>query len=168
MQLQEKSTYHQVHNLDANPVKHIEKSTEEYLHASFLLWEYKQAYSKGEYRELLNKFGWNKGSTEEKRALKLAENFQDFAYRPHVLFQIPVTKLLRLCSEKYQLIIKQLSKVEEDLTCAYVDDLIKDRQAQLKKERESALPSKPSIWRRNCRGGAIRCLVNHGTQSVHN
>ncbi|MEM7556063.1 MAG: hypothetical protein AAF378_18580 [Cyanobacteria bacterium P01_A01_bin.84] len=152
MQLLSESTYHQVHNLDANPVKHIEKSTEEYVHASFLLWEYKQAYSKAEYRELLNKFGWDKGSTEEKRALKLAENFQDFAYRPHALFQIPVTKLLRLCSEKYQPIIEQLSEVEEDLTCAYVDDLIKERQALLKKERESALPSKPSIWRRNCRG----------------
>ena len=50
MQLLSESTYCQVHNLDANPVKHIEKSTEEYLHASFLLWEYKQAYSKGEYR----------------------------------------------------------------------------------------------------------------------
>ena len=152
MQLLEKSTYHQVHNIDANPVQHIEKSTAEYLHASFLLWEYKRAYGKGEYRELLNKFGWDKGSTEEKRALKLAENFQDFAYRPHALFQIPVTKLLRLCSEKYQPIIEQLSEVEEDLTCGYVDDLIKDRQAQLKKERESALPLKSSIWRRNCRG----------------
>ncbi len=152
MQSLEKSTYHQVHNLDANPVKHLEKSTAEYLHASFLLWEYKRAYSKGEYRELLAEFGWDKGSTEERRALKLAENFQDFAYRPHALFQIPVTKLLRLCSEKYQLIIEQLSEVEEDLTCGYVDDLIKDRQAQLKKERESALPNKPSIWRRNCRG----------------
>ena len=152
MQLLEKSTYHQVHNLDANPVKHLEKSTAEYLHTSFLLWEYKRAYSKGEYRELLNKFGWDKGSTEEKRALKLAENFQYFAYRPHALFQIPVTKLLRLCSEKYQSIIEQLSEVEEDLTCAYVDSLFKERQAQLKKERESALPSKPSIWRRNCRG----------------
>ncbi|NJO65183.1 MAG: hypothetical protein HC836_45880 [Richelia sp. RM2_1_2] len=152
MQLLEKSTYYQVHNVDANPVKHLETSTAEYIHASFLLWEYKKAYSKGEYRELLNKFGWDKGSTEEKRALKLAENFQDFAYRPHALFQIPVTKLLRLCSEKYQPIIEQLSEVEEDLTCAYVDDLIKDRQAQIKRERESALPSKPSIWRRNCRG----------------
>jgi hypothetical protein len=57
-----------------------------------------------------------------------------------------------LCSVKYQPIIEQLSEVEEDLTCGYVDDLIKERQAQLKKERESALPSKPSIWRRNCRG----------------
>ena len=122
MQLQEKSTYHQVHNVDANPVKHLEKSTAEYLHTSFLLWEYKRAYSKGEYRELLAEFGWDKGSTEERRALKLAENFQDFAYRPHALFQIPVTKLLRLCSEKYQPIIKQLSEVEEDLTCGYVDD----------------------------------------------
>ncbi len=152
MQSLTQSTYHQVHNVDANPVKHLETSTAEYIHASFLLWEYKRAYSKGEYRELLNKFGWDKGSTEEKRALKLAENFQDFAYRPHALFQIPVTKLLRLCSEKYQPIIEQLSEVEEDLTCAYVDDLIKERQAQLRKEKESALPGKPSIWRRNCRG----------------
>ena len=63
-----------------------------------------------------------------------------------------VTPRLRLCSEKYQPIIEQLSEVEEDLTCAYVDDLIKERQALLKKERELALPSKPSIWRRNCRG----------------
>ncbi|MEL6457336.1 MAG: hypothetical protein AAFQ91_03645 [Cyanobacteria bacterium J06621_15] len=152
MQLLSESSYQETHNIDGNPRKHLEISTAEYLHASFLLWEYKQAYSKGEYRELLNKFGWDKGSTEEKRALKLAENYQDFAYRPHALFQIPVTKLLRLCSEKYQPIIEQLSEVEEDLTCAYVDDLIKERQALLKKERELALPSKPSIWRRNCRG----------------
>ncbi|MEM9927918.1 MAG: hypothetical protein AAF915_30080, partial [Cyanobacteria bacterium P01_D01_bin.50] len=152
MQLLSESSYQETHNIDGNPRKHLEISTAEYLHASFLLWEYKQAYSKREYRELLNEFGWDKGSTEEKRALKLAENFQDFAYRPHALFQIPITKLLRLCSEKYQPIIEQLSKVEENLTCAYVDDLIKERQAQLKKERESALPSKPSIWRRNCRG----------------
>jgi hypothetical protein len=152
MQLVEKSTYQETHNIDASPVKHLETSTVEYLHASFLLWEYKRSYSKKEYRELLDDYAWDKGSTEEKRALKLAENFQDFAYRPNALIQLPVTKLLRLCSEKYQPIIEQLSEVEEDLTCAYVDSLIKERQAQLKKERESALPSKPSIWRRNCRG----------------
>ena len=152
MQLVEKSTYQETHNIDASPVKHLETSTVEYLHASFLLWEYKRSYSKKEYRELLDDYAWDKGSTEEKRALKLAENFQDFAYRPNALIQLPVTKLLRLCSEKYQPIIEQLSEVEEDLTCGYVDDLIKDRQALLKKERESVLPSKPSIWRRNCRG----------------
>lgn len=153
MQLLEKSTYYETHNIDASPVKHLETSTIEYLHASFLLWEYKKAYSKQEYRELLAGYGWDKSGTEEKRALKLAENFSDFAYRPHALAQIPITKLLRLCSDKYKPIIEVLKQVEEDdLTCAYVLDLIKQRQALLKKEKESKLKRQPSIWRRNCRG----------------
>ncbi|NJN14086.1 MAG: hypothetical protein HC815_41935, partial [Richelia sp. RM1_1_1] len=153
MQLLEKSTYQETHDVDADPVKHLEGSTIEYLHVSFLLWEYKRAYSKREYRELLDGYGWDKGGMEEKRALKLAENFQDFAYRPHALIQIPITTLLRLCSEKYRPIIERLKQVEEDdLSCAYVLDLIKERQSLLKKERELALPKKPSIWRRNCRG----------------
>ena len=31
MQLVEKSTYQETHNIDASPVKHLEKSTEEYV-----------------------------------------------------------------------------------------------------------------------------------------
>lgn len=151
MQLLEKSTYQQINNIDANPVKHLETSTAEYLHMSFLLWEYKRTYSKKEYRELLKDYGWDKGSTEERRALKLAENFQDFAYRPYALIQIPVTTLLRLCSEKYKSIINELKQVE-DITCAYVLELIRQKQTQLKQEKESELPKKPSIWKRNCRG----------------
>ena len=153
MQLLEKSTYYEIHNIDASPVKHLQISTTEYLHASFLLWEYKRSYSKREYRELLAGYGWDKSSTEEKRALKLAENFSDFAYRPHALAQIPITTLLRLCSDKYKPIIEVLKQVEEDdLTCAYVLDLIKERQALLKKQKESELKTKASIWKRNCRG----------------
>ncbi|WP_414620798.1 hypothetical protein [Calothrix sp. CCY 0018] len=98
-------------------------------------------------------YGWDKGSTEEKRALKLAEHFEDFAHRPHALIQISVTTLLRLCSEKYRLIIDELKQIDEDdLTSTYVLDLIKQKQAQLKLEKESQLPEKPSIWKRNCRG----------------
>ncbi|MEM7555368.1 MAG: hypothetical protein AAF378_14950 [Cyanobacteria bacterium P01_A01_bin.84] len=108
MQTIQKSTYSQNQNTHADPVKHLESSTSEYLHMSFLLWEYKQAYSKSEYRKLLDSYKWDKGKAEEKRALKLAENFQDFACRPHVLFQIPVTTLLKLCSDKYRPIIEQL------------------------------------------------------------
>lgn len=153
MQTLQKSTYPQNQNIDANPVKHLETSTEEYLHMSFLLWEYKRAYSKKEYRELLDGYGWDKGSAEEKRALKLADNFEDFAYRLHALVQIPVTTLLRLCSQQYSSIIEELKQVDdEDITCTYVLDLIKQKQAQLKKEKESELPEKPSIWKRNCRG----------------
>ncbi|MGB3650277.1 MAG: hypothetical protein WBA41_03585 [Rivularia sp. (in: cyanobacteria)] len=155
MQLLQKSTYCETHNIDTDPIKHLEGSTIEYLHVSFLLWEYKRAYSKREYRELLDGYGWDKGSSEERRALKLAEHFQDFAHRPHALIQIPVTTLLRLCSEKYKPIIEELNQLDEDdITCDRVLDLIKERQALLKKEKEkeSELPEKPSIWRRKCRG----------------
>ena len=153
MQLLQKSTYSQTQNIDASPVQHLETSTIEYLHASFLLWEYKKSYSKKEYRELLEGYGWDKGGSEQKRALKLAEYFQDFAYRPHALIQIPVATLLKLCCDKYQSIIEELKQADEDdLTCAYVLDLIKQKQAELKKEKESELPQKPSIWKRNCRG----------------
>ncbi|MEO1377921.1 MAG: hypothetical protein AAFW70_27305, partial [Cyanobacteria bacterium J06635_10] len=151
MQLLEKSTYSQTQNVDANPTKHLETSTSEYLHASFLLWEYKNHYSKKEYRQLLQEYRWDKGKTEEKRALKIAENFQNFAYRPQALFQIPVTTLLRLCSDKYKPIIQELETTEQEITFSYVTQLIKDRAAQLKKEKESQLPQKPSIWKRNCR-----------------
>lgn len=153
MQLLQKSTYYQTLNIDADPVKHLESSTLEYLHASFLLREYKRAYSKAEYRELLKEYCWDKGGTEEKRALKLAEHFKDFACRPQVLTQIPVTTLLRLCSEKYSPIIEHLKQFDdEDITCDRVFKLIEDRKTQLKKEKESQLPEKPSIWKRNCRG----------------
>ena len=151
MQLLEKSTYSQTNNIDANPVKHIESSTKEYLHTSFLLWEYKNSYNKKEYRELLQGFGWDKGTTEQRRALKLAEHYQDFAHRPYALFQIPVTTLLKLCSDKYKPIIKQLEVTKQEITFDFVDQLIKDRAAQLKKEKESQAPSLPSIWKRNCR-----------------
>ncbi|MEA5594756.1 hypothetical protein [Rivularia sp. UHCC 0363] len=154
MQLLQKSTYQKTHNIiDADPVKHLEASTIEYLHMSFLLYEYKNGYSKREYRELLDGYGWDKGSSEERRALKLAEHFQDFAHRPHALIQIPVTTLLRLCSEKYKPIIEELNQLDEDdITCDRVLGLIKERQALLKKEKELELPEKPSIWHRNCRG----------------
>ena len=118
MQLLQKSTYSQTHDLAANPVKHLERSTQEYLHMSFLLWEYKRAYSKAEYRELLQEYCWDKGSSEEKRALKLAEHYQDFAYRLQALTQIPVTTLLKLCSDKYKSIIDELKQFDsEDITC---------------------------------------------------
>jgi len=152
MQTLQKSTYSQTQSIDADPVKHLENSTSEYLHVSFLLWEYKRAYSKAEYRELLKEYCWDKGSTEEKRALKLAEHFQDFIYRPQALTQIPVTTLLKLCSEKYSPLIEELKQFDdEDITCDHVFKLIKDRAAQLKKEKESQIPQKPSIWKRNCR-----------------
>ena len=153
MQLLQKSTYSEAHDIDADPVKHLESSTAEYLHMSFLLWEYKRAYSKREYRELLQEYGWDKGATEEKRALKLASHFEDFAYRPHALIQIPVTTLLKLCSDKYKSIVDELKQFEdEDITCDRVLKLIKEKQAELKKEKELELPEKPSIWKRNCRG----------------
>ena len=152
MQLLQKSTYSQAQNTDANPTKHLENSTSEYLHMSFLLWEYKQSCSKKEYRELLQEFGWDKGKTEQRRALKLAEHYQKFAYRPQALIQIPMTTLLKLCSDKYKLIIEELEVTEQEITFSYVTSLIKDREAKLKKDKGLQLPEKPSIWRRNCRG----------------
>lgn len=152
MQLLEQSTYSQSHNIDANPTLQLEKSTEAYLHTSFLLWEYKKNCNKKQYRELLQEYGWDKGATEQRRALKLAQHYQGFVHRPHALFQIPVTTLLRLCSNKYKPIIQELEVTSQEITFGYVTQLIKDREAKLKKDKESQLPDKPSIWKRNCRG----------------
>lgn len=147
------STYSQTHTIDANPTKHLENSTASYVRMSFLLWEYKQAYSKKEYRELLRKCAWDKGTTEQRRALKLAKHFKDFARRQKALTQIPVTTLFKLCSDNYKSIIEELKQFDdEDITCDRVFKLIEDRAAQLKKKKESRIPQKPSIWRRNCRG----------------
>ncbi|NEU71825.1 hypothetical protein PI95_004345 [Hassallia byssoidea VB512170] len=148
--------YSQKHQLDLNPTAHIETSTLEYLHVVFLLWEYKCVYSKREYRTLLDTYGWDKGTAEERRALKIAENFQEFATCPQHLAPIPVTILLKLCSKKYQPIINQLQDYPiGGLTCEVVLELIEERKALLKAEKETSQNSfeeKPSIWRRTPRG----------------
>jgi hypothetical protein len=61
--------YVEQHQVDSNPTTHIEQSTLEYLHTAFLLYEYKQTYTKKEYRALLEEYGWDKGSAEERRSL---------------------------------------------------------------------------------------------------
>jgi hypothetical protein len=60
-------SYEKQHQINSNPTVHIEQSTLEYLHTAFLLYEYKQTYSKREYRALLSEYGWDKGNAEEKR-----------------------------------------------------------------------------------------------------
>jgi hypothetical protein len=64
--------YSQQNQADPSPTKHIEESTLSYLHTCFLLWEYKNSYNAREYRQLLDDYGWDKGSSEEKRALRIA------------------------------------------------------------------------------------------------
>jgi hypothetical protein len=59
-------SYEKQHQINSNPTVHIEQSTLEYLHTAFLLYEYKQAHSKREYRALLSEYGWDKGNVEEK------------------------------------------------------------------------------------------------------
>ncbi|MEI2577343.1 hypothetical protein [Scytonema sp. PRP1] len=149
-------SYCQQHQLEPNPTAHIENSSLEYLHFAFLLWEYKTSYSKKEYRRLLNTYSWDKGSAEEIRALKIGENFQEFACCPQHLAPIPVTILLKLCSEKYKPIINQLQDYPiGGLTCEVVLELIEERKALLKAEKETSQNSfeeKPSIWRRTLKG----------------
>ncbi|WP_017314033.1 hypothetical protein [Mastigocladopsis repens] len=144
--------YSQKHQLDPNPTIHIETSSLEYLHATFLLYEYKTTYSKKEYRTLLDTYGWDKGSSEEKRALKIAENFQEFLTCPQHLAAIPVTILLRLCSSQYKPIISQLQDYPiEELTCKLVLELIEERKALLKTQKQEQ-QKQISIWRRTPKG----------------
>ena len=65
MQTLEKSTYSHNQNTHADPVKHLDDSTAEYLHMSFLLWEYKQAYIKDYSMKLLPSYCLDTGKTEE-------------------------------------------------------------------------------------------------------
>lgn len=153
MQLLEKSTYSQNQDINANPVTHLENSTVEYLHASFLLYEYKNNHSKKEYRHLLTDFGWDKGSAEEKRALKIALHFQEFAHRPQDLKQIPITVLLRLCSDNYAIIIRLIEDFQpEHITCDCILHFINRRKEILKQEKSQQPPEPLSIWRRNRQG----------------
>ncbi|KOP24276.1 hypothetical protein AMR41_21315 [Hapalosiphon sp. MRB220] len=146
-------SYLQKHQLDPNPTAHIETSCLEYLHAAFLLYEYKTTYSKKEYRTLLDTYGWDKSSSEEKRALKIAENFQEFLTCPQHLAPIPVTILLRLCSPQYKPIISQLQNYPiGGLTCKLVLELIEERKALLKTQKQEQ-QKQISIWRRTSKGG---------------
>ncbi|MBD2613858.1 hypothetical protein H6G94_21695 [Nostoc punctiforme FACHB-252] len=145
-------SYLQKHQLDPNPTAHIETSSLEYLHAAFLLYEYKTTYSKKEYQTLLDAYGWDKGSSEEKRALKIAENFQEFLTCPQHLAAIPVTILLRLCSLQYKPIISQLEDYPiGGLTCKLVLELIEERKALLKGQKQEQ-QKQISIWRRTPKG----------------
>ncbi|MCC5670846.1 hypothetical protein LC653_45625 [Nostoc sp. CHAB 5784] len=144
--------YSQKHQLDPNPTAHIETSSLEYLHVAFLLYEYKTTYSKKEYRTLLDTYGWDKGSSEEKRALKIAENFQEFLTCPQHLAPIPVTILLRLCSLQYKSIISQLQDYPiGGLTCELVLELIEEKKALLKAQKQEQ-QKQISIWRRTPKG----------------
>ncbi|NJS16404.1 MAG: hypothetical protein HC787_04580, partial [Nostocaceae cyanobacterium CSU_2_110] len=98
-------SYEKQHQINSNPTVHIEQSTLEYLHTAFLLYEYKLTHSKREYRALLEEYGWDKGNVEEKRSLKIAENFQAFASRPEHLAVLPISVLIRLCSQNYKVLI---------------------------------------------------------------
>jgi hypothetical protein len=145
-------SYLQKHQLDPNPTAHIETSSLEYLHAAFLLYEYKTTYSKKEYRTLLDRYGWDKGSSEEKRAIKIAKNFQEFLTCPQHLAAVPVTILLRLCSLQYKPIISQLQDYPiGGLTCKLVLELIEERKALLKTQKQEQ-QKQISIWRRTPKG----------------
>lgn len=150
--------YSQQHQVDSSPTKHIEESTLSYLHTSFLLWEYKTSYDAREYRQLLDDYGWDKGSSEEQRALKIAKHFQQFANCPEQLAPIPVTILLKLCSKNYRPIIDLLVNYPPSgLTCQIVLDLIEEREDLLKAEKQQQLELKKkkeklSIWRRTPKG----------------
>ncbi len=155
MQALEKSnqpSYAACFGVDPNPTAHIETSTLKYLHMSYLLWEYKNSYGKREYRALLDSYAWDKGSNEEKRALKIAENFQEFATCPQHLAPIPVTVLLKLAREKYKPIINQLQDYPiGGLTCELVLELIEERKALLKTQKQEQ-QKQISIWRRTPKG----------------
>lgn len=156
------ATYAQQHQLNPNPTVHIETSTLEYLHTAFLLYEYKTNYSKRDYKIQLEICGWNKGSFEEKRALKIGQYFQDFVNCPQQLAPIPVTLLLKLCSPEYRPVIDLITNYAPGaLTCEIVLNLIEERKALVKAQKEEQLKpkkqEKPNIWRKAPSSGARYC-----------
>ena len=156
------ATYAQQHQLNPNPTVHIETSTLEYLHTAFLLYEYKTNYSKRDYKIQLEICGWNKGSFEEKRALKIGQYFQDFVNCPQQLAPIPVTVLLKLCSLEYRPVIDLITNYAPGaLTCEIVLLLIEERKSLIKSQKEEQLKpkkeEKPNIWRRAPSSGARYC-----------
>ncbi len=156
------ATYAQQHQLNPNPTAHIETSTLEYLHTAFLLYEYKTNYSKRDYKIQLEICGWNKGSFEEKRALKIGQYFQDFVNCPQQLAPIPVTVLLKLCSLEYRPVLDLITNYPPGgLTCEIVLNLIEERKALIKAQKEELLKpkeeEKPNIWRKAPKSGARYC-----------
>ncbi|MBD2606973.1 hypothetical protein H6G81_21160 [Scytonema hofmannii FACHB-248] len=137
--------YVEQHQVDSNPTTHIEQSSLEYLHTAFLLYEYKQTYTKKEYRALLEEYGWDKGSTEERRSLRIAENFQAFISCPEHLAVLPISVLLRLCSVNYKILIDELKDIPiGGLTCGLVLKLIEERRLFLKAMNQE---KKDGNWR---------------------
>ena len=131
--------------LDSNPTLHMEQSTLEYLYAAFSLYEYKQTRTRKQYRALLEEYRWDKGATEEKRALKIAENFQAFVGCPEHLAVLPVPVLVRLCSKNYQVLIEKLQDIPiGGLTCRLVLELIEERRKFLKSQKTE---KKVGNWR---------------------
>ena len=138
-------SYANQHQIDSNPTVHIEQSTLEYLHTAFLLYEYKHTHTKKEYRALLSEYGWDKGNVEERRSLKIAENFQAFIDYPEHLAVVPISVLLRLCSQNYKILIEELRNVPIGrLTCGLVLELIEERKALLKSQNRD---KKDGNWR---------------------
>lgn len=131
--------------IHSNPTEHIEQSTLEYLYAAFSLYECKQTLNRKQYRALLEEYGWDKGTTEERRSLKIAENFQAFVGCPEHLAVLPVPVLLRLCSKNYQVLIEKLQDIPiGGLTCKLVLELIEERRKFLKSQRKE---KKVGNWR---------------------
>ncbi|MGB3637418.1 MAG: hypothetical protein WBA39_07565 [Rivularia sp. (in: cyanobacteria)] len=137
--------YTEQNYIDSNPTVHIEQSTLEYLYAAFSLYECKQTLNRKQYRALLEEYGWDKGTTEERRSLKIAENFQAFFGCPEHLAVLPVPVLLRLCSKNYQVLIEKLQDIPiGGLTCKLVLELIEERRKFLKSQRTE---KKVGNWR---------------------
>jgi hypothetical protein len=141
-------SYEKQHQINSNPTVHIEQSTLEYLHTAFLLYEYKQTHRKREYRALLKEYRWDKGNAEEKRSLKIAENFQAFVSRPEHLAVLPISVLIRLCSQNYKVLIQELQDYSK-LDCTEVLELIEERRAFLKSQNKD---KKEGNWRATADG----------------
>jgi hypothetical protein len=93
----------------------------------------------------LEEYRWDKGSTEERRSLKIAENFQAFIGCPEHLAVLPVPILLRLCSKNYQVLIEKLQDIPiGGLTCELVLEVIKEREKFLKSQKTE---KKVGNWR---------------------
>ncbi len=119
-------------------------STESILQHAFWLQERKKALSRKDYRHLLEEYGWQ---GEEKRYLKVAIAFEQFAaeelclIEPRTIFQLAENR------NKYQPVIEAMRNLETINQSAVRELIQQQRKTRLPKPEE-----KPTIWRQTGSG----------------
>lgn len=138
----------------SHPIGALYTSTVRILRHAFWLAKQKAMLTRKEYKELLNKLGWQ---GEEKRYLKLEAAFNNI-FLPHELAQVELHTLFQIAGnlKKYSSVISQM-KTLATITQDKVRGFLKQcRKPRVKREEEKA----PTIWqlidgKRACQIGPI-------------